>query len=531
VFPINVTIISVDGPRAVASTTAANPTTQATVTVTEPPITDVTTPEMAVSAVAGETFTGIVGAFTEFAQAPVTDFTATIKWGDGTQSAGTVAVAAANDGSFTVSGSHAYAHFGNYVISVTVVDTASPTTPPNQGELANTAAISDATLTGQGASISTVAVIPFTGQVATFNTPNLLAVASEYAVTINWGDGTALDTRSAIVTGASGSFKVIGSHTYAVPSPSYVTTVTITHTSPFASVGGTTLTVQGSARVLAPLIGAMSRASDSGVSNTDGITRITTPVFAGTGQPGATVKLSTGGTVVGTTTVTAAGTWSVQVSPLGDGSHVFTASMLDPNGGGLVQTSVLPVTPAGGKVLLVDTAGPTVAGVTFIPSLGRLQVVIQDSLSGPNPAGMLVAGNFQLAAPTATGLAPYAVRNISAVNAPGVSVVTVNYNLGSKVRTGAYVVTLKALGLTDLAGNTLVEKKLVAFPQTSNSPNPNYIAEIDVAANGSTSAPTQYVSLAEKQAAASYASFANARKVIRVPPRPLPAVVLRASNR
>jgi len=48
------------------------------------------------------------------------DFTATINWGDGgATSVGTVSYSA---GTYTVAGSHTYAHEGNYPISISVLD-------------------------------------------------------------------------------------------------------------------------------------------------------------------------------------------------------------------------------------------------------------------------------------------------------------------------------------------------------------------------------------------------------------------------
>src|SRR5204862_5155166 len=62
------------------------------------------------TATEGAGFSGVVATFTDAnAGAPVSDFSATILWGDGTSSAG--AVSAANGG-FQVSGSHTYADEG-----------------------------------------------------------------------------------------------------------------------------------------------------------------------------------------------------------------------------------------------------------------------------------------------------------------------------------------------------------------------------------------------------------------------------------
>jgi len=52
--------------------------------------------------------------------APLSDFSATINWGDGTTSAGTVI--AQNGGGFAVTGPHTYAEEGSYQVGVTIND-------------------------------------------------------------------------------------------------------------------------------------------------------------------------------------------------------------------------------------------------------------------------------------------------------------------------------------------------------------------------------------------------------------------------
>ena len=90
-------------------------------------------------ATAGTAFSGQVAMLTDAsASAPSSDFTATIDWGDGSSSAGTVA----GGGPFSVVGSHTYNAPGNYSVKITVNDdggsqksatvslTVAPSTPP-----------------------------------------------------------------------------------------------------------------------------------------------------------------------------------------------------------------------------------------------------------------------------------------------------------------------------------------------------------------------------------------------------------------
>ena len=147
------------------------------------------------------------------------DFTATINWGDGTTTAGTVSGSA---GAFAVAGGHTYADEGSDTLSVTFTDTLNSTTTTPSGTV--TVAEGD-TLVAHAATFSASAGTPFSGTVATFTDttyPN--NVAGDFSATINWGDGT--PTTTGTVGGGSGSpFTVSGSHTYAATGIDTVTVV------------------------------------------------------------------------------------------------------------------------------------------------------------------------------------------------------------------------------------------------------------------------------------------------------------------
>lgn len=547
VYDFSVTVLSVpSGNSLLINTTQADPGAQATVTVTQPAIVDVTQQQgIVVSTVAGTAFAGPVAAFTQYAGALPADFEATIDWGDGsTPTLGTVAADALTPGVFVVSGGHTYANFGSFPITVSVVDVVDPNIPPLSGTLHNIATVADAPLTGGATPVAAVAGTVFSGTVATFSTPNLLAQASEFIVTIDWGDGTPLDATTGSAQGGNGNFQVVGQHVYAQPAPNYVTTVTVIHTSPASALPGSSLVVNGAANVIVPVTGQMSRSSDSGPSNTDGITNINQPVFYGTGQPGTTLRIvvspagtGPGDTIVGTTTIDSGGNWTVQVAPVPDGSWTFYAQAIDPAGGGIVQTAALTTTPEGGTTLVIDTAGPRVASIALAPN-GLLVVEFADDVAGLDPAGLSNPGNYQLASPgrpvrvhgfghgySVTPLTPFPVAGLDvAYTSPLLATSTVLFNTasGNSGRSGArtYVVTLNARGLSDLAGNILVETHFVAFPQTTNSPNPNFVASFNVGPNGAVSGPFVFISQSERDAASAYAKYARSRVVVRVPQHP-----------
>ncbi|HJQ70303.1 MAG TPA: chitobiase/beta-hexosaminidase C-terminal domain-containing protein [Blastocatellia bacterium] len=96
-------------------------------------------------------------------------------------------------------------------------------------------------------------------------------------------------------------------------------------------------------------IPALAPASDTGVSNTDGITRLTTLTFTGTAAVNSTVRLFVDGAQVGSVVATN-GTFSITAGPLAQGNHTIKATATTP--GGVVGTS-------GTRVITIDTSAPT----------------------------------------------------------------------------------------------------------------------------------------------------------------------------
>ncbi|HXT61341.1 MAG TPA: DUF4214 domain-containing protein, partial [Pirellulales bacterium] len=159
------------------------------------------------AATEGLAFHGAVAAFAaSAATAAASDFTATIDWGDGSSSAGTVA--ATGSGGFLISGHHTYAEQGAQNVVVTLHD--------NNGNTitaADAVQVSDAPLlaagnpilVNQGLSVANLTVASFTDVGGADPT-------SDYTATIDWGDGS---TSTGTVSASNVTFNVVGSHTYA----------------------------------------------------------------------------------------------------------------------------------------------------------------------------------------------------------------------------------------------------------------------------------------------------------------------------
>jgi hypothetical protein len=162
----------------------------------------------------------------------VSDYTATINWGDGTTSLGTVVLVSGTN--YRVDApSHTYLEEGKYTVNVTLKHDALPSvkTP------SKTITIADAPLTGYSKSLSATHGVPLTNVVvASFTDADPGGAVSDYTATINWGDGSGVTSGKIVYNSSTGRFDVQGSHTYAMKR-TYTITVTITDS------GGSKLTV------------------------------------------------------------------------------------------------------------------------------------------------------------------------------------------------------------------------------------------------------------------------------------------------
>jgi hypothetical protein len=138
------------------------------------------------------------------------DFTATIHWGDGNDSSGTVSYA---NGTYSVSGSHTYFDEGSYPVTVDVQDDGGSKLT---GMGKTTIGVGDAPLTDtstapapqpgaiEGSSTSTLVV-------ASFTDGNPGNHSGDFTAVIHWGDTT---SSAGAVSYAGGTYHVSGSHTY-----------------------------------------------------------------------------------------------------------------------------------------------------------------------------------------------------------------------------------------------------------------------------------------------------------------------------
>lgn len=158
-----------------------------------------------ISATEGASFSGAVASFKDpDGSAKASDYSASINWGDGSTSPGTIT---GSPSKFTVSGSHPYAEEGSFTATVTITDKDGS---GNNATVHDKATVADAALKATGVKPS-LSGTTASGTVATFTDADPKGAVSDYTASINWGDGTT--TTGTVSKGTSG-FKVSGSHNY-----------------------------------------------------------------------------------------------------------------------------------------------------------------------------------------------------------------------------------------------------------------------------------------------------------------------------
>jgi hypothetical protein len=102
----------------------------------------------------------------------------------------------------------------------------------------------------------------------------------------------------------------------------------------------------------------LATTSDSGASNGDNLTNVSTPTISGTAEANATIKLYDGAVQVGSTVADTNGNWSITASTLGNGVHTLSATATDMAGNTSAASASLDIT--------VDTAAPDVPGTPIL---------------------------------------------------------------------------------------------------------------------------------------------------------------------
>ncbi|WP_165066256.1 Ig-like domain-containing protein [Paludisphaera rhizosphaerae] len=447
---------------------------------------------------------------------PAGQYTATIFWGDGSVGVGSLTITRNGLSSqFIVSAApHTYTTPGTYTVTVVVKQADGGAT----AVASNFAHIADAALTAA----TPLAVNPVTEAsqfvdlaISAFNDANPLATVDQYKVLVDYGDGTGLQAATVVQPNGIGTtFYILGTHTYANTLAAGASPITTVGTSPAtaATLNGTytlkiyvqdtfgsavnltnTLAVDDRALTVA---GTLDSASDTGISNTDGVTNDNTPSFTGrVSEGGSTVALYAslnGGSpfLIGSTSADAAGVWSITpAAALADGGYTISAQAIDSFGH---TVGALTTIRSG---LVIDTVGPKITNVLLDGWRGQVIVTLEDfggvSNIGSGLAASAVqdANNYVLTKLLAknTNLRPWLITSISVSpgSTTGEQVATIQFNGGAQIRGGKYL--FKALsvdptnlsGIRDIAGNALDGEFYGYFPSGNNVNGGNFVAELD----------------------------------------------------
>ena len=210
--------------------------------------------------------------------------------------------------------------------------------------------------------------------------------------------------------------------------------------------------------VAAPSI-RLAAASDTGVRG-DGITRLARPVFAGAAPARSSVVVYADGQLVGITTATVRGAWSLATPaarPLTTGAHTMTAYAV---GAGSVWSTATPMWMA------VDPTPPT-ASLVYDSVNGRATVTFSEPVSGVRASNLILSGRTE----SGVVIPNLAINNVRA--RPYVGLITMSQSSDGRTFTfqeqltlaepGTYTLSFVRTGVVDRAGNPLAAGTSVSF--------------------------------------------------------------------
>ena len=275
------------------------------------------------------------------------------------------------------------------------------------------------------------------GYTVTFSEPVVGFINTDITYT-----GTALATTAA-VTGTGPVYDALVSGM--TKSGTVVAAVTASKATDLAGNSNTaststdaTVTYNDIAAPASPSAPVVTAATDSGSSNSDGITNNTKPVFTGTAEYASTVKIYRDGTLLGSVVVPISGIYSyTTVTAFTNGSYSITATATDPS------LNVSP--PSAGTPLTIDTIAPS---VTLNQSVGQPDPTTDPSINFTATFNGPVVGFTGIGYITMTGTA---LANAFVVTGTGPAY---NVAVSGMTKSGTVIPALALGAAKDLAGNS-----------------------------------------------------------------------------
>lgn len=320
-----------------------------------------------------------------------------------------------------------------------------------------------------GTTVAATAGVPFTATLTRF-TATPAGSASDFVATIDWGDQ--MTTPGTVAPVAGGGYGVVGTHTYAAVGSRPVS-VTIRR-----AFGTDTATANSTAVVTPlPFTGGLDPASDTGASNSDGITRLNQPTLSGTAAPFSLIQVSAqrgdqlGSFPLGATIADGTGAWRLQLDPLADGSYALSANVSQ-GAGGAVQTVALPT-------MTIDTVAPRVVGFRFDRRAARILATFRDDRTGMDLGTLRTPRNFNLIGRVyrklASATAPTVVTTAIVPSDPQAAEVV----LGAPgTRPAPSTLRILSGGVADVAGNALDGENRGRLPSGNGRPGGEFVVSL-----------------------------------------------------
>jgi hypothetical protein len=412
-----------------------------------------------ITPVAGAPFTGIVASFTEpYPGLTAANYAATVAWGDGHTTTGTVE--SNGTGRFNVTGTNTYGAAGTKSVTVTITRMID-----GQSAIATSSAVIVApSITASGTTIIATAEQPFTGTVAMFSDGTPGAVPSDYHASISWGNGQS--AVGMVVASGPGSFNVVGSTVFGISPSNVQIVVTIVRNSDGVTATANSAGIITSASTT--LGGELNPLSDTGVSNTDGVTAINYPSFFGTATPYAVVQFyarridQAQPVLLGQAVASASGSWNFAVGALPNGAYTFSVAQLPTNGSPTPMTLLTP-----GNVI-IDTEQPRTVAASGSSKTSQIAITFKDNLSGLDRTTVMNRLNYALIGPHGIRVHPASVLIVPSAAVASNDPITVTLRFDQLPKNRAHL-KIALGGITDVAGNGLA-REYVKVHMTSRDP-------------------------------------------------------------
>jgi VCBS repeat-containing protein/autotransporter-associated beta strand protein len=284
-----------------------------------------------------------------------------------------------------------------------------------------------------------------------------------------------------------------GSFTY-VPNADFVGTDSFTYRAfdgeLYSNLAKVTINVQK----IAPTTINLDPNSDTGVSNSDGITKDNTPTFFGTTRANLQVKLyvrpwGSGATPmqVGTTTADSQGNWRITSNLLPDGHYEVLAAAFRPNGQSTGQVISF-------GELTVDTVAPRVDAAVLSPKTGQVYISFQDNMSGMAQPNIGNAANYSFAKIYTHAPRAFAVNTatpLPSADPTAPQTVVLDVFGGRGARHGRYLFAALSGeatpngqgGISDVAGNALDGEFSGNFPSGNGQAGGDFDAQFNTNGN------------------------------------------------